>query len=116
MASDRSSFLSYLGAQLPLDAPNLVVLGDFKCTLDTNMDSTNSHSTCHKAGRAELSPFMLQQGLQDTWRAHHRAVRQYTGPSRDSHQGRLDMILADDNLGPLLIEADIGPHPQWSPH
>ncbi len=73
------------------------------------MDSTNSHSSCHKAGRAELSQFMLQRGSQDIWRANHRAVRN-TGPSRDGHQGRLDMILAEDNLGPIIIEADIWPH------
>ena len=71
VGTDRSSFLSHLGAELPLDAPNLVVLGDFNCTLDPNMDSTNSQSACHKAGRAELSQFMLQRGLQDIWCAHH---------------------------------------------
>ena len=87
-----------------------MVLGDFNCTLDPNMDSTNSQSACHKAGRAELSQFMLQRGLQDIWRTHHRTVRQYTGPSRDGQHGRLDMILADDNLGPLLVEAEIWPH------
>ena len=58
----------------------------------------SSHNSCHIGDCKEI------------WCAHHRAVRQYTGPSRDGQQGRLDMILADDNLGPLLIEADIWPH------
>jgi hypothetical protein len=80
VGTQRSSFISPISARSYLGAPKLVVLGDVKCTLDQDMNNTNSHSARHKAGRAELSQFMLQRGLQVIWFAHHRAARQLTGP------------------------------------
>ena len=104
---ERTAFLSSLSQHLPADAPNLVVMGDFNCTRDATMDSSNATSTCHKTGRAELERFMMQRGLHDIWRAQHPAAKEFTGPVRMGNRGRIDIILVDEDLSHLISDSEI---------
>jgi ribonuclease HI len=112
----RSDFLSSLSHQLPADAPNLLVMGDFNCTRDAIADSSNAASTCHKTGRAELEQFMMQRGLHDIWRAQHPDAKEFTGPSRMGHRGRIDITLVDEDLSHLISESEILPQRDAQQH
>jgi ribonuclease HI/exonuclease III len=107
--AERAPFFEELNSKMPADTENLILVGDFNCTLDRMLDSTNPDSHGHRSGRSELRALMARRGLQDAWRCRHPQERQYTGPVRSGHRGRIDMALVVDDLLPLAQEVHILP-------
>ena len=111
VGADRVSFFQTLKDQLMTHLQDqLVVGGDFNCTLDFTMDRVGEEP--HPQSARTLASVLSQLDMVDSFRVRHPRARRYTwvraGTARPT-AARLDRIYVPETLRSQLIRSSISP-------
>ena len=90
-----------------LNESNLIILGDFNCVLDNELDIISGQP--HGADEVnEFNKLVKTLDLTDTWRAFHREEKQYTwNRSNPFIARRLDYCFTSDSMTHSCVSSDI---------
>ena len=109
--SERVRFFILLENELKnYQQDQLIIGGDFNCTLDFTVDRTSEEP--HPQSSQTLNSLIAKQDLSETWRIKHPQARQYSWMSvRDNRvtAARMDMFLISQNLRSRLSHSNISP-------
>lgn len=106
--SEESFFATLLNQLVEMDSPNIILGGDFNCSLCPILDRSSPHYTQFKNTRA-FKNIIKELDLLDTWRHVNPLSKSYTFYSLPhSSASRIDYILISKCLGHLIEQCDIG--------
>ena len=109
--TERESFFTLLSNELKnTHHDQLIVGGDFNCTLDFYIDRTSGEP--HPQSSRSLSNVIIHHDLIDAWRIKHPQTRQYTWVRVRENQVsavRLDRFYTSKKLINRILSADIIP-------
>lgn len=97
--SDDSTFYEDLFLLLASLPGQLIIAGDFNCTLDPNLDRSTGTDQSHHVSRLTIKRFMKDLKLLDIWRELHQQVKAYSYYSATYQTySRIDYFLISSDL------------------
>lgn len=106
---DQISFFNNMqGLVEELNGTDLILAGDFNCTLNPRLDKSTAETQADIAGlaRARIESLKEEMDLTDVWRVRNPMKRGYTF-SRGPYSSRLDYFLVSDHLADRVSSMDI---------
>ena len=80
-----------------MDANCKAIIGDFNCTLDTNLDRENYSTDMHKKSRLVINSWIQNNEVSDAFRAYYPSQKSFTYTGNKGQKGRIDLCLANYN-------------------
>ena len=91
------------------NADNIIIGGDWNCTLNMNLDNKNYINNLNRPNtREKIKDLMVKYELIDIWRTHNPEKRKFTWRKFNSNKrARLDFFLITENLQSDINKSDI---------